>query len=397
MQDMVEKMTAALPTLNFEKYWNGFQGNAFALYDEHEVYLFNHPACSENPYISFPKDDRFISCTSIVYERIPTAIVDIRYFDNFEDIYSLVIHESFHAYQQTLGESRFPDEAVGPSFPADSEFMRLRIQEREALHAAVFEGAADRQQELINRFITLRDERIRLFPAVVDYENRVESIEGPAFYVEYQALQDIGNPETALDRYAAMLLDAEDSHLHIRKSCYSSGLFLCLLLDRISSAWQDDFMHSKLQLYDFFKTRFPDYLPSPVGTNDNEKEVARIIQTINDQKNAAFQSFTEQTGIRLTLTGLMQVAGFDPMNIVIQKDQALHSHFLKVRAGSAEYFIKGPVLTGFDGDFKKVTQLEVFIENPPVKTGKAVEIEGIGRITGKIEYAEDNSLKVILS
>lgn len=396
MQDMVEKMTAALPTLNFEKYWSGFQGNAFAIYDEYEVYLFNHPDCSENPYISFPKDDRFVSCTSIVYEDIPTAIVDVRYFDNFEDIYSLVIHESFHAYQQTLGESRFPDEAVGPSFPADPHFIRLRIQEREALHTAVFEGAADRQQELINRFITLRDERIRLFPSVVDYENRVESIEGPAFYVEYQSLRDIGDPETALVRYAAMLLDAEDSHLHIRKSCYSSGHFLCLLLDRISSDWHDAFMHSELQLYEFFKTRFPDYLPSPVGTNDNEKVVARIIQTINDQKNAAFQSFNNQTGIRLMLIGPMQVAGFDPMNIVIQEDQALHSHFLKVRRGSAEYFIKGPMLTEFEGDFRKMNRLEVFVENPPVKTTDAFEIEGIGSFSGSFEYEEDNSLKIIL-
>ncbi|WP_033543146.1 hypothetical protein [Planococcus sp. CAU13] len=396
MQDLVEKMTAALPSLHFEKYWNGFQEGAFALYDEHDVYLFNHPDCSENPYISFPKDDRFVSCTSIIYADIPTAIVDIRYFDNFEDIYSLIVHESFHAYQNSLSESRFPDEAIGPSFPADSQFIQLRIRERKALHDAVHESPKDTQIQLINEVISLRDERIRLFPAVVDYENRVETIEGPAFYVEYQALRDISNSETALERYAHMLLDAEDSHLHIRKSCYSSGLFLCLLLDQLSSGWQKEFVHSELDLFHFFKSRYSAYTPAAIADSGDKEEAERIVSSIQHQKTEAFQAFDAQPGIRLTLTGSMQVAGFDPMNLVIWDKQALHKHFLKIRIDSAEYFIKGLVLTEFNKDFRKINTLSVFREHPPVETDNVLHIEGIGQIGGNIDSADDKSVSISL-
>lgn len=396
MQKLAEKILTALPSMNFEKYWDGFQGNAYAIYDDNEVYLFNHPKCGDQPYISFPKNNQFVSCTYILFEAFPTAIVDIRYFDNFEDIYSLIVHESFHAYQHELGESRFPNEAIGPTYPTDFRFIQLRIRERQVLHNAVFENSKGTQHELINEFITLRNERIRLFPAIVDYENRVETIEGPAFFVEYQALRDIGNSETALERYASMLIDAEDSHIYIRKSCYSSGLFLCLLLDRLSFRWQEDFMHAELDLYHFFKTLYTDFVPVSMTTHHNKNEVEGIIKSIQDHKKEAFEAFTGHSGIPLTLTGTMKVAGFDPMNITIQENQALHKHFLKFRIGSAEYFIKGPVLTHFGTDFMTINSLEVFIEKLPVELDNELEIEGIGNIKGSIDYADGSSVRISL-
>ncbi|WP_203333387.1 hypothetical protein [Planococcus beigongshangi] len=396
MQELAEKMSALLPSMDFRKYWDGFQGKAFAIYDENRVYLFRHPKCNGNAYIVFPADNRFISCTSISFEGVPTAIVDIRYFDNFEEIYSLIVHESFHAYQHELSESRFPDEAVGPSFPADFRFIQLRIQERQMLHDAVNERSKGIRHQLINGFITLRDERIRLYPDIVDYENRVETIEGPAFFVEYQALQDVSHSKTARQAYADMLLDAEDSHLHIRKSCSSSGLFLCLLLEGLPSRWQEDFMHSELSLYHFFKTHYTDYTPVIIADGNNKEEITRIIQTIKRQKTEAFQSFAAQPGIWLTITGAMQAAGFDPMNIVIQDGQVLHKHFLKIRIGSAEYFIKGPVLTRFDPGFKDITSLEVHVAQLPAGSENAIDIEGIGRFKGHIHYADDRSARILL-
>ncbi|WP_422124641.1 hypothetical protein DHX103_07425 [Planococcus sp. X10-3] len=396
MQDTVEKIVALLPSMNFENYWDGFGEEAFALYDESTVYLFNHPKCRDKSSIHFPKDDQFYACTYILFEDVPTAIVDIRYFDFFEDIYSLIAHESFHAHQYTLGESRFPNETIGPAYPSDAEHIHLRIQERKALHDAVFENSNNLQQQLINEFITLREKRTRLYAPCVNYENRIETIEGPAFYVEYQALRDISNSENALQRYASMLLDAEDSHVHIRKSCYSSGLFLCLLLDQLLPRWQAEFMHSERDLYHFFKKRHPDYSPVSIAAPDNKADVDGIIKTIEDQKKKAFQSFTEGSGHKMTLTGEMKAAGFDPMNIIILGDRALHQKFLKIRIGAMEHFLQGPVLTVFDKDFMTIKTVEIFTEKPPHQSEEALDIEGIGTIQGNIEFADETASKIAL-
>ena len=86
------------------------------------------------------------------------------------------------------------------------------------------------KQQKINEFIILRDKRTELFPDYVEYENSVETIEGPAFYVEYQALNDVSsNQENVISKYAEQLLDSNLSHINIRSSCYNSGLFICLL------------------------------------------------------------------------------------------------------------------------------------------------------------------------
>lgn len=394
MQELAEKILMGLPTMDFEKYWDGFHGNAFAIYNADEVCLFNHPKCAGNSYISIPKTDQFVSCTYIFFEEVPTAIVDIRYFDSFEDIYSLIVHESFHTYQNSLGESRFPNEAIGPAFPADFQLIQLRILERKVLFDAVMQGS---NGHLLDEFIALRDERLRLFPAVVEYENRVETIEGPAFFVEYQALREIDDSETALQRYSNLLLNAEDSHVHIRKSCYGSGLFLCLLLDQIASRWQDDFMHSELDLYHFFKKLKPDYRSAPISLAGNKDEVNYIIEKMQQQKKDAVQSFNDHSGIKLTLTGTIQSAGFDPMNLVIHGNQALHKHFLKIRIGSNEYFIDGPVLTLFDDDFMKIKTLEVFLKEPPARSsGDSLEIEGMGTFTGHIDDTNKSSIQVSL-
>ena len=85
-------------------------------------------------------------------------------YSSFEDIYSLLVHELFHGYQYLYGESRFPDELVGISYPIDAQNIQLRIRERQVLCETVFVKDVRSQQQFINEFVALRDTRFANHP-----------------------------------------------------------------------------------------------------------------------------------------------------------------------------------------------------------------------------------------
>lgn len=45
-----------------------------------------------------------------------------------------------------------------------------------------------------------------------------------------------------LRKYSGLILDVYDANCNMRKSCYSSGMLLCLLLDEILPEWKISFL-----------------------------------------------------------------------------------------------------------------------------------------------------------
>lgn len=397
MQNILERILTTLCSERLKNYWENLHPVAFAIFDEKDVLIFNHPKCNGESYIKLAKTEQFHACTCILFEEVPTAIVDTTLYNSFEDIYSLLVHESFHVFQHLSGESRYPDEILGFNYPIDFKNIQLRVLERKRLFEAFVSTDQKEKQQKINEFIILRDKRTELFPDYVEYENSVETIEGPAFYVEYQALNDVSsNQENVISKYAEQLLDSNLSHINIRSSCYNSGLFICLLLDDISKDWKVEFIKSNLNLYQFFKNAFPYYTPVEINIPNTSEEVFQIINNAKTTKSIAFANFNKSEGIKLTVSGAVKLAGFDPMNITQFNKQALHHNFLSVKLINKDYFIEQPVCTTFKNNFRDIQLIELFLNQPPIHTDNRIIIENIGEIEGTIISKEPNAIHIVV-
>ncbi|WP_339215820.1 hypothetical protein [Solibacillus sp. FSL W8-0372] len=395
MKKLIDTVLNNISNERFENYWEGFQTVAFAIFDDKDVFLFNHPKYNEERYIKLVKTDEFHACTCILFEEVPTAIVDITLYDSFEVIYSLIVHESFHVFQHLSEESRYPNELLGFNYPIDFNNIQLRILERKRLFEAFSSSDLFERQKKINEFITVRDKRTELFPDYVEYENSVETIEGPAFYVEYQALTDKSyHKKVIINQYAEQLLDNNRSHIHIRSSCYYSGLFLCLLLDDISKDWKLKFTKSNLDLYHFFKNAYTNYTSVELTIPDNTKEVSWILDNAISDKLRAFDHFNKSEGIKLIISGAIKLVSFDPMNITQLDRQSLHHNFLSIKIKEHSYFIQQPVSTTFKNNFKDVHLIELYLNQRPLHIGNRLIIDNFGEIEGSVISEESNSIHI---
>ncbi|MGG0461547.1 hypothetical protein [Priestia aryabhattai] len=55
--------------------------------------------------------------TLILFDGYPTAIADMELYDDYEGLFSILIHELFHGNQYIKSEKRFPDEMLGITYP----------------------------------------------------------------------------------------------------------------------------------------------------------------------------------------------------------------------------------------------------------------------------------------
>lgn len=278
-------------------------------------------------------------------------------------MYAVLIHELFHGYQYSYGETRFPDELIGLDYLLCENNISLRIEEQKALYKALqFDQLA-----ALYDFIALRKVRITLFPQETIYEAAIETIEGPAYYIENKAFQDIAADkyEQYIEKSLYILTDAFESHLHIRKSCYSTGLAMCLLLDRYATDWHQQFIQSEYSLFDFFESFFPN-VQSNISLPSYNQLSKMIIQKVSDLKQSDFEQFDQSIGYKLVITGTLTAVAFDPMNITIHNSEAIHFNFIKILNGITPYTISQPIKTTFADNFKQITRLELYTTEKPI-------------------------------
>lgn len=193
MPHHLDRMAEDLVKAKMENYWPGFELVAYAIYDKSNVYLFNHPKFSNNPsctYHILKWDTEFTADTIIMYEEYPTAIVNMDHYKEYEDLFSMLVHELFHGYQYIKDEKRFPDEMMGITYPLSKENVELRNQERANLYCAMLENNLINKKQYLNAFIALREKRAAKIEEYLTYENLIETIEGPAWYVELKAYSE---------------------------------------------------------------------------------------------------------------------------------------------------------------------------------------------------------------
>ncbi|GIO28729.1 hypothetical protein [Ornithinibacillus bavariensis] len=390
MNKNLSQISQDLVKEKLESYWPNFDLVAFALYDTSNVYLFNHPKFKQhNKFQTLKRDHQFNGCTLILYEGYPTAIVDVELYDDYEGLYSIFVHELFHGFQYLKGERRFPDEIIGLTYPLSKENVELRNRERAILFDAMLEDDIMKKKQYLNTFISLREKRAANMDNYITYENLVETIEGPAWYVELKAYSEKSTIEhkSIIKKYGHYLIDKFESTLDIRKSCYSSGLVMCLLLDDFLPDWKEGFWDKPETLYDLLKQNSDNI--EIIRDVEISAETEKVINFVKQKRNCSLESFEQQNGIHLFIEGEIKAISFDPMNIVPLEDRLLHKNFIKVRINNIDYLIQQPVIAHCKDGFRNITTLHLILQNNPIENIDSLTIEGIGVINGSYKKQEN--------
>lgn len=390
----LEMIAKDLVKENLQKYWTDFELVAYAIFDKNSVYLFNHPKHQDvhpHPYKVLSWNEQFVGNTIILYEGFPTAIVDMEMYHDYEGLYSILVHELFHGYQYIKGEKRFPDEILGITYPITEENAELRNRERRNLYDALMETDISKKQEFLKGFIELREERAKRMKEYVTYENLVESVEGPAWYVELKAYSKKSRlaHELVLQKYGANLLDVFASNSNIRRSSYSSGLFMCLLLDEFVPNWKESFFSTDSTLFDLIKDLNVEPSPDAVVDVEISPETVKAVNRAIELRKKEFEEFENQTGTQLFIKGEMTAFYFDPMNIVHIDGKLLHKNFIKVRINNNEYFIQQPTIAYCVDGLRKMNKLHLFLKDTPIENSDSLTVPGIGEINGCYTRKED--------
>ena len=271
------------------------------------------------------------------------------------------------------------------------ENIGLRNLERLNLYHALLENDIQKKYQYLSAFIKNREERASQINEYLSYENLIETVEGPAWYVEFMAFFEKGTLEydAVLLKYGQSLINQYESTSHIRMSCYSSGLFMCLLLDGISPGWKMNFLKRDEPLYDFFKVTLDNIDVEPINHIEVSLETEKVINFAIENRKNEFKKFQEQMGIHLIIEGEMKAEAFDPMNIVFLEDTLLHKNFLKVKISDDKFLIQQPVVGTFNDRIQNITRLQLVLKENPIENNDSLIVEGVGELKGR--YIKDGN------
>ncbi|QTA38571.1 hypothetical protein JYK00_03395 [Thermosipho ferrireducens] len=378
------------------QYWENFSPLPIAFYNDSHVYIIGLDKPPENfeeeqGVFVGPWNERFVGNTAINYNGKYIGIWDlstVEEFETFAFFYSKIVHEIFHGFQFLNNDKRFANEFLAFQYPYTPENISLRILERKYLLKAVFENNKKLKMENLQKFVIYREKRRELIGSFLDYELGLESMEGTAMYVEYRGLLDESNlPKDFIIALFGQNLAKVKDLSNFRASCYSSGMYISLILDYITPDWKTNYTTSQKYLYNFLldNINFP-IKHKDLHVDEQTKELAqRLIEKYRNSINKAFETFEKNSGHKIILEGNFNLAGFDPMNIIKQGNKLLHKNFLKVKLKGKELFIKGPVMSELENEIWQYKKI-IFFSNkkPEITSEKNIMIEELGNIQGNL-------------
>lgn len=192
-----------------------------------------------------------------------------------------------------------------------------------------------------------------------------------------------------LKKYGENLIDVVESTSNIRRSCYSSGLFMCLLLDELSPDWKESFFDINVTLFDLIKRL--NIVPRKQAIEDVQisHETEEAVNFAVESRKKELDEFEAQIGTHLFIEGEIIALSFDPMNIVPLEGRLLHKNYIKVRIINQEYLIQQPSLAYCAVGLKNINKLLIVLQDKPLETGDSLFITGIGEIKGQYEIQKD--------
>ncbi|MBX7170844.1 MAG: hypothetical protein K1X72_07800 [Pyrinomonadaceae bacterium] len=200
------------------------------------------------------------------------------------DEMQMILHESFHVYQDTKAPKKNADEGVIARYPVlDPVNNALYVLEGNIIKDALLATDKNLRREKIKEFTAVRSFRqSRLEKDLVEYENLNEFKEGLAKYVEYKFLQDGENItpisemwyrngfhgyqselpklfENVLQNMVKIIAVDDDRFGNkygsgpLRFKLYDLGAAQALMLEDIMPAWKETIFNDKIYLSDLLK------------------------------------------------------------------------------------------------------------------------------------------------
>lgn len=327
LQILFEKVSSLLDAVAFDALWPGFVRSPFALYNESIAVL-------DSGVI--PRDPRMMGNTAISWDNGFMAIWNSDGTEEPELLASNIIHEMFHAFQYTRGETRFPKDLNMLSYPENAENLSLKLEENRLL-AECFELSPEQQKQNLAAVAALRRRRRELIGPYLDYELYAETAEGMAVYTEMSALRKISAAmyEAALKRSCARLSEGEFL-FDPRRCSYDSGALFLLACKRNGLDFYHEVGQETRPVYSMIEERLP-VIQAPLPREDVS---CRALQFYRDKQERIDRFFSEAS---LCTEGEYEICGYDPMNMERRGDHVLCSHLIMLDQNGENFLIMGPV------------------------------------------------------
>jgi hypothetical protein len=190
---------------------------------------------------------------------------------------SAVLHEAFHVFQRSQTQARLEDAELayredGRYWAVDPEMGEAWVEEIDMLAQALAATSDEQAADLVAQYLDRRRERRlshNLSPALVDYERRLEWLEGLAKYVELEFWRQAAETQA----YQPLLTTAEDSDFdeysgfegrwsqeigQMKRQAgqegdvrfYYTGMAQATLLDRLLPDWKEQVLEEGIWLED---------------------------------------------------------------------------------------------------------------------------------------------------
>lgn len=337
LRSLYQKIEHILGQIAFEALWPGFARLPFALYNPNGVWL---PDGRVIPY-----DQRFLGNTAITFEGEPMAIWQVPDPDQVDrdTLAAGIVHEMFHAFQQIRKDRRQPMVLDFLVDTVDVEIFRRRALENKMLAKACRSGTPSLKREWLERFMAYRKDRMSIYDDASRSEFLSETHEGLAEYIGIRTLEQIApdKARTRIDHHMAILTDPGTRLFDVRRMTYTTGAMFALCCGDAGRPVGHDIGAVPETLFEFMT---PDIRPEVPDGEDPDGEIARMAQSIREERVRVFAAFRDTHSQRNE--GDFSLAGFDPMNTVRLGDAILGTHFLMLTPAESQdpLFLQGPVL-----------------------------------------------------
>lgn len=225
LSHLYHQLNQRIQTIDFNALYPGFRPCPFALYTESECFY-------DGNYID--KSPQFIGNTTIEFEGQHIAIWYVLHsMDDKDQLAASIIHEMFHAYQNSQHETRYPNEMKAlVEYQYHEKNLTLKLQEANIMK----ELSHKYNHQKFDDLLTMRVFRYHHFPYEVDYEARIEQIEGTAHYVELKALEQL-NMDVAKNKWLELFekISNPKHYFPIRVISYSIGAALLKCCEHCTS------------------------------------------------------------------------------------------------------------------------------------------------------------------
>jgi hypothetical protein len=330
MKDKYIKIKNYLDSLDFNELYTGFKQYDFALYNDKEIQF-------EEKII--PYEQSFKGNTAIIYESRPLAIWDMVYdIEDIEVFSSKLVHEMFHCYQIENNEKRWANEFVGMNYSLDKENINLKINEVYLL----IEAYKNSSMESLLKFINIRKLRMNNFPDEVDYDTKIETIEGMAAFVEVKSLKQINNEkyEADLDNTIGYLRKIENI-LEIRKYSYHVGVLIQLVLDKLGLNISHEIKKEEKTIFQLLLDLVENNYKIVEIVDNNLEFLSKFIKSRRDELETL-----KKENIKIYYPE--RIIGFDPMNAFRVDNYLIFKHFVMFMENGNEITIRGESFIEYD-------------------------------------------------